>query len=156
MKTTSLKSIARHRAAVEAGTVTKTNVIGMRKAINDMERGGWPSDMIDAQFELEEAIGWKCPAVAGELHETGLKVLRNPRYAKRWNDAQRAIINYPLLRFKLLRFDRVGNRGRYSVPVFLAVGDEQMEPFAFRNIPWQTAYYAGLDDGPRVVPVRAS
>lgn len=91
------------------------------------------------------------PTVAGELHESGLKVLRNRRYAKRWNDMQRAIINYPLLTFRLLRFDRVG---RYSVPVFLAVGDERMGSFAFRNIPWQTAYYAGLDDGPRVVPER--
>lgn len=154
MKTTSLKSIARHRAAVEAGTVDKTNVIGIRKAINAMERESWPAEMVDAQFQLEEAIAQRRPTVAGALHDSGLKVLRNPRYAKRWNDAQRAIINYPLLTFRLLRFDRVGNRGRYSVPVFLAVGDERMGSFAFLNIPWQTAYYAGLDDGPRVVPER--
>lgn len=154
MKTTSLKSIARHLAAVNAGTVTKTNVIGIRKAINDMERGGWPSDMIDAQFELEEAIGWRCPTVTGGLHESGLKVLRNRRYAKRWNEREQGIIDR-LDHFKLLRFDRVGNRGRYSVPVFLAV-DATGQSFAFRNIPWQTAYYGGLDDGPRIVPVRAA
>lgn len=152
MKQTSLKAIARHRAAITAGTVTKTNVIGIRKAINNMERGDWPSDMIDAQFELERAIVERQPTVAGELHETGLAVLRNPRYAKRWNEREQGIIDR-LDHFKLLRFDRVGNRGRYSVPVFKAV-DVTGQSFAFRNIPWQTAYYAGLDDGPRVVPDR--
>lgn len=152
MKTTSLKSIARHKVAVMAGTVEKTNIIGIRKAVNDMERGGWPSDMVDAQFELEEAIAQRQPTVAGELHESGLKVLRNPRYAKRWNDRERAIINFPGLRFRLVRFDRVGRR--YSVPVYKAIGDDRMGSFCFRNIPWQTAYYGGLDDGPRVVPER--
>jgi hypothetical protein len=151
MKTTSLKSIARHMAAVTAGTVTKTNVIGMRKAINDMERGGWPSDMIDAQFELEEAIAQRRPVVAGELHESGLKVLRNPRYAKRWTQEQRDIIEAATA-FRLVRFDRLGDRGRYSVPVFRVVSPHGW--FTFRNIPWQTAYYGGLDDGPRVVPER--
>lgn len=149
---TSAKTIARHLAAVKSGKVEKTNIIGIRKAVNSMERGNWSNAMIDAQFELEREIAERRPTVAGAMHETGLKVLRNPRYAKRWNDAQRAIINYPLLTFRLLRFDRVGRH--YSVPVFLAVGDEQMGSFAFRNIPWQTAYYVGLDDGPRVVPER--
>jgi hypothetical protein len=37
MKATSLKSIARHMTAISAGTVDKTNVIGIRKAINAME-----------------------------------------------------------------------------------------------------------------------
>jgi hypothetical protein len=152
MKQTSLKSIARHTAAVRSGRVEKTNIIGIRKAINAMEQGAWPAAMIDAQFELEQAIAECRPAVVGSLHDSGLKVLRNPRYAKRWNDAQRAIINYPLLQFRLIRFDRIGARGRYSVPVYQAIGDERMGSFAFRNIPWQTAYFGGLDDGPRVVP----
>jgi hypothetical protein len=142
MKQTSLKSIARHMAAVQSGKVEKTHIIGIRKAINELERNAWnPAPMIDAQFELERAIAERRPVVVGALHDSGLKVLRNPRYAKRWNDAQRAIINYPLLQFRLIRFDRVGNRGRYAMPVYLAVGDERMGSFAFRNIPWQTAYY---------------
>jgi hypothetical protein len=152
MKQTSLKSIARHLAAVKAGTVTKTNVIGIRKAINAMERGDFTGPETDAQFELEQAIAESPPLVTGSLHESGLKVLRNPRYAKRWNDAQRAIINYPLLRFRLVRFDRIGQR--QSVPVYRAIGDERMGSFTFRNIPWQSAYYLGEEDGPRVVPGR--
>jgi hypothetical protein len=53
MKQTSLKSIARHLAAVQSGRVEKTNIIGIRKAVNAMEQGDWPAAMIDAQFELE-------------------------------------------------------------------------------------------------------
>lgn len=151
MKTTSLKSIARHRAAVESGKVTKTNVIGIKKAINAMELGSWPAEMIDAQFELERAIAERHPLVVGELHETGLKVLRNPRYAKRWNEREAAIISR-LHHFELIRFDRIG-RLWHSVPVYRAVSRSDGS-FAFRNIPWQTAHYEGLDDGPRVVPER--
>jgi hypothetical protein len=155
MKQTSEKSIRRHLAAVQSGTVTKTNVIGIRKAINELERNAWnPPELTDALFDLECAMQERRPRVAGELHESGLKVLRNPRYAKRWTDAQRAIINYPLLEFRLVRFDRVGSRGRYSIPVYQAIGDERMGSFTFRNIPWQTAYYLGEEDGPRVVSER--
>lgn len=149
MKMTSLKSIARHTAAVRSGKVEKTNIIGIRKAINAMESGHWPAAMIDAQFELEEAIAECRPVVVGPLHDSGLKVLRNPRYAKRWTEAQREIIGNAC-EFRLLRFDRVGRR--YSVPVYQV--SNGFHAFAFRNIPWQTAYYDGLDDGPRVVPER--
>lgn len=153
----STKSIARHLAAVNAGTVAKTNVIGIRKAINEMERNAYnPPELTDAQFNLECAISERRPAVVGDLHESGLKVLRNPRYAKRWTEAEQHIIDN-IRRFELIRFDRVGPRGRYAVPVYRAVSSYVNiagEPcsFAFRNIPWQTAYYTGEEDGPRVVP----
>jgi hypothetical protein len=150
MRQTSLKSIARHTAAVQSGRVEKTNIIGIRKAINAMEHGGWPAAMIDAQFELEQAIAERRPVVVGSLHDSGLKVLRNPRYAKRWTPAQLQIIACAD-HFELLRFDRVGRR--YSVPVYRVVSHDG-QSFAFRNIPWQTAYYAGLDDGPRVMSER--
>ena len=155
MKMTSLKSVARHLAAVTAGTVEKTNVIGIRKAINAMEQGrDVPADMVDAIFKLECALQERQPTVAGELHDSGLKVLRNPRYAKRWNDAQRAIINYPLVKFQLVRFDRINPNRWQVVPVYKVTGDERMGSFLFRNIPWQTAYYLGEEDGPRVVSER--
>lgn len=105
MKMTSLKSIARHTAAVTAGTVEKTNVIGIRKAINAIERGGFSDKEIDALFKLEETIAERRPVVAGALHESGLKVLRNPRYKNRWTEAQREIIG-GLHYFQLVRFDR--------------------------------------------------
>jgi hypothetical protein len=150
MQQTSLKSIARHKAAVQSGRIEKTNIIGIRKAINAIERGGEPSAMIDAVFKLECAIAEHRPAVVGSLHDSGLKVLRNPRYAKRWTARQQLTIAN-LDHFELIRFDRLGDRGRYSVPVYRAVS-RSGGSFAFRNIPWQTAYFGGLDDGPRAVP----
>jgi hypothetical protein len=153
MKQTSAKSIARHLAAVNAGTVEKTNIIGIRKAINELERNARnPPEESDALFELECAIKEHRPRVTGALHDSGLKVLRNPRYAKRWNEREAGIISR-LHHFELIRFDRVGPRGRYGQPVYRAV-DVVGQSFAFRNIPWQTAYYGGLDDGPRIVPER--
>jgi hypothetical protein len=151
MKQTSLKSVARHMAAVNAGKVDKTNIIGMRKAINAIERDGDTAAMIDAVFELERAIVERRPVVVGSLHVSGLKVLRNPRYAKRWTSEQREIIGNAC-EFRLLRFDRLGSRGRYAVPVYQVTNG--FHAFAFRNIPWQTAYFGGFDDGPRVVPER--
>jgi hypothetical protein len=91
MQQTSLKSVARHMAAVQSGKVEKTNIIGIRKAINAIERDGETAAMIDAVFKLECAIAEHRPAVVGSLHDSGLKVLRNPRYAKRWT--QRAAID---------------------------------------------------------------
>lgn len=150
MKQTSLKSIARHLAAVQSGKVDKTNIIGIRKAVNAMEQGNWPAAMIDAQFELERAIAEHPPVVVGALHDSGMKVIRNSRYAKRWSEFERSVIDR-IDHFELLRFDRIGPRGRYSVPVYRVVSHGG-QSFAFRNIPWQTAYYGGLDDGPRAVP----
>lgn len=158
MKQTSLKSIARHRAAVCAGKVEKTNIIGIRKAINTMEQSRENSEALtDAIFQPECDIKFRVPVVIGALHDSGLKVLRNPRYKKRWDGYEQDVIDN-LDHFELIRFDRVGPRGRYAVPVYRAVAyvgigcDERS--FAFRNIPWQTAYFSGLDDGPRVVPER--
>lgn len=146
----SLKAIARHMAAVTAGRVEKTNVIGIRKAINELERNAYnPPEITDALFELEQAIVKRRSVVVGALHDSGLKVLRNPRYAKRWTQRQQLTISN-LDHFELIRFDRVGSRGRYGMPVYRAVS-RSGGSFAFRNIPWQTAYYSGLDDGPRVV-----
>jgi hypothetical protein len=149
MRQTSLKSIARHLAAVNAGTVDKTNVIGMRKAINAIERGDEPAEMVDAVFGLECAMHERPPTVSGALHESGLKVLRNPRYAKRWTPFQRNVIDHAD-HFELVRFDRVGPRMSYAVPVYRVVSYDG-RGFTFRNIPWQTAYFGGLDDGPRAV-----
>lgn len=153
MQTATLKTIARHLAAVQSGTIEKTNVIGIRKAINAMERNRTnPAELIDALFELTEAIGKHRPTVAGELHESGLKVLRNPRYAKRWTPMQDCTIR-SLDYFQLIRFDWIGPRGDHVVPVYRAVATDGAS-FAFRNIPWQSAWSLGEKDGPRVVPER--
>lgn len=164
MTQATLKTIARHKAAVTDGRIERTNVIGIRKALNEMERSrNNPAELIDALFDLTEAIAEHRPTVAGELHDSGLKVLRNPRYAKRWTAEQQIAID-TLDHFTLIRFDWIGPRGAHVVPVYAVwakvppvAGVDPFPPgvtyqaFAFRNIPWQSAWSLGEEDGPRVV-----
>lgn len=137
-----MNTLERHVAAIQAGSITKTNVIGIRKIINAMEKG-WRSQRgilwdTDEVFELEQLLQDREPHVVGELHDTGVKLLRSPRYAKRWNEKQAGIIAR-LHHFSLVRFDRIKPRGYgwISVPVYRAV-DATGQNFLFRNIPWQS------------------
>ena len=159
-----LTACQRHLHAICDGKVTRTNVIGMRKLINTAERemAGWsvPKSAPDLQtvWDLETMLEGRFPRVEGELHDTGLKVLRNPRYAKRWTDWQSQAID-AADHFRLVRFDRIGRIGRngeYAVPVYAlwskippkgdALDGGTYEAFWFRNIPWQSG-----GDGPEVV-----
>lgn len=82
-------AMGRHMAAIASGNVTKTNVIGLRKAVNHVERlaKGWsgnrcaatPSEVAAAL----EALGAKTPIVRGELHASGVRLLTDRRYRKR-------------------------------------------------------------------------
>lgn len=154
-----MRTAEKHLAAIRAGTVTKSNVIGIRKAFNafERERAGYgnsttaPRMTADDYSAIECALRENPPRVAGELHDSGLKVLRNPRYAKRWTERQAGIID-KLDHFKLAGFEWID--ATHCVPVYRAVtgaGDS----FAFRNLPWQTAYYMGGESGPVVVPESA-
>lgn len=134
-------SIEKHLSAIRSGEITKTNLIGIRKALNTASRIGQgyspsstapkvtPRDAI----ALETALETTEPRVMGELHETGVKVLRNPRYRKRWNEKQAGIIAR-LDHFALIRFDYIGRNGFHCVPVFRTV-DVTGQSFCFRNIP---------------------
>jgi hypothetical protein len=147
-----VNTFQRHMAALQAGQVTKTNVIGLRKAINAHEiyNGRGTAVTFNELDALETQLSNRSPDVTGELHESGLKVLRSPRYAKRWSEAQRAIIDR-LEKFQLVRFDRIGSNRRWqAVPVYRAVASTG-QSFCFRNIPWQTAYYMGEESGPVAV-----
>ena len=149
-------TLQKHLDAIRAGTITKTNVIGIRKLLNLQARrsGGWS---VPAYFDaisagelagLERELGDREPRVAGELHESGLKVLRNRRYAKRWTEHEQKIID-TISHFRLVEFQRIG-RG-YAVPVYRAWSADYGS-FLFRNVPWQTAWTMDdVEDGPRVV-----
>ena len=134
----------KHFAAVEGGTITKTNIIGIRKAINATEKG-WdcPSASVNEIFRLEELIEAKRPRVTGELHESGIALLRSPRYAKRLEHVAGVIADFD--HFELVEFDRIGPRGQYAVPVYAVVDTAGRTGFRFRNIPWQSG-----GDGPEV------
>lgn len=130
-----------HMAAIKAGTVTKSNVIGIRKAINADERrlrcyatsSTCPRITHAEIVALESALERHKPLVAGALHETGLKLLRSPRYRKRL--ASVASIVAKLDSFRLVSFDRIGNSGMHAVPVYKACAGRKS--FMFRNVPWQ-------------------
>lgn len=142
----------KHLAAIEAGEVTKSNIIGIRKVLNAYVRRslGYSVSWTQPEISSDEitATEWKLdlirPRVIGELHESGVKLLRSPRYRKRFNEKQAGIIER-LDHFKLLRFDYIGERGMHTVPVYLAVSSTG-ESFAFRNIAWQSG-----GDGPEIV-----
>ncbi len=156
------RTFAAHLAAVEAGSVTKTNVIGIRKLLNGAERRaqGWsvgrttPLGTCAEAAQILSAIAEHRPRVTGELHEGGLKVLRNPRYAKRLQPyaASIAAIDH----FRLVDFDALGWCGAHHVPVYAAwstippkggaLDGGTYEAFRFRNVPWQSG-----GDGPEVL-----
>lgn len=145
------KSLKAHYDAIKAGQVTKTNIIGLRKFINRMERwgNGWSGHKLtesDANdiFDVEQSLQRVSPVVVGELHDSGLALLRSPRYKKRWDDYQRSVID-ELCAFRLVRFERIGSRGQYAVPVYNAVGFNGRS-FLFWNIPWQSG-----GNGPEIV-----
>lgn len=155
-----MKSFEKHLAAIKAGRIERTNIIGIRKAFNAYDRAsrGYSISRTAPAITAEEfdaanlAIEQAQPTVAGALKESGLKVLQNPRYAKRWDERQRDIIA-DFDQFELIRFDWIGPRFAHCVPVY-RVRSRHGQSFAFRNIPWQTAWSLGEEDGPRVVSER--
>lgn len=144
MKTATQK----HLDAIASGEVCQTNIVGMRKILNHVARlrKGYSAHRSNATLAdgraIEKALAACSPMVVGDLHQSGLERLRAPRYAKRWNDAQRAIIrNEP--NFYLVWFDWIDPL--HCVPVY-CVQSPGGQSFLFRNIPWQSG-----GDGPEVL-----
>ena len=150
---TTAKTLARHLEAVTSGKITKTNAIGIRKQLNAAWRNdrGYKynqSTATGAQVQaLLDALSIHHPTVTGELHNTGLKILRSPRYAKRLKPVS-DIIWAEYIRFDLVRFDNI-HRGPFA-PVYRVCGFNGS--FLFRNIAWQSAVAYGLPTGPEILP----
>lgn len=151
-----MSTYAKHLAAVMAGRVTKSNVIGIRKAINAAWRKtrgysisstapNWSANDIAA---LESALSLREPLVTGELHASGMKLLQSRRYRKRWNERTAFIIS-TLNRFHLVGFHRIGRDGSHCVPLYRACSTSR-QSFEFINIPWQTADAFGEPSGPQI------
>ena len=140
------RTLERHLAAIRAGEVTKSNVAGLKRALNAQARRelGYsvsstapkPCDPAALQREVRE----RQPRVVGTLHDSGVKLLRSPRYAKRWNADQRETIAQ-LDHFLLVDFvwDRLNCQ-----PVYKAVARDG-GAFSFFNVPWQSG-----GDGPQL------
>ena len=136
--------IEKHMNAIRSGFVTKTNIIGIRKALNVGRRISYGYSVSATAPKMtallvnapEMCVEHYHPTVIGDMHDSGLKVLRNKRYRNRGEPTQEEIIA-DLHHFELVRFDYIGHRDMYSVPIFRAV-DSRGRSFIFRNIPWQS------------------
>ena len=153
------KAIARHCAAIKAGEVTKTNVIGMRNALNASDLGFLrreaDPDLEEQIIAAHDLIVQHRPRVVGDLHDSGIKHLQNPRYRKRWTDWQaRAIAD--IAEFRLIGFEQ---RRRTFHPIYSVwakvppcTGADPFpegviyEAFHFINVPWQSG-----GNGPEII-----
>lgn len=131
-----------HLKDIRAGKVTKTNVIGIRKALNADARRAMGLSVSSVAPKLrgrdlaavERALTLHKPRVTGALHDSGLKLLRSPRYRKRLAGVRDVIDS--LESFHLVGYDRIGDHGLNSVPLYMARGNGRS--FVFRNVPWQS------------------
>ena len=141
----------KHIDANASGSVTKTNIIGLRKALNaeGRRRAGLsvsatcPKASGDDIHLALAMINRDRPKVVGELHDSGIKLLQNKRYAKRLAEYA-DVIEWPS-HFELCGFNLLGLYGHYAVPVYRLVG-QNGGSFKFFNIPWQSGGY-----GPEIV-----
>lgn len=150
----------KHLAAVKSGEITKSNVIGIRKALNEYDLRAYsrsagsstaPQWTLEEVNLMEHALELHKPLVTGKLHASGLVLLRSPRYRKRL--ASVAEILGSLDHFRLVRFDPIGS-GRVNkwIPVYQAIARDGRR-FTFRNVPWQTAFcYSDVESGPTIEP----
>jgi len=139
------KAFQAHLDAISAGEVTKTNVIGLRKAVTltaKADDGRWgmtPGELkriagVDVEAAMD-ALRDKRPRVTGELHDSGLRQLQSKRYRRQL--ASVAGIIADIQSFHLIGFEMIGERGVYATPIYEA-RDSACRAFAFINIPWQS------------------
>ncbi len=75
------------------------------------------------------------PLVVGELHDSGLVVIRSKRNRRNLEGAADLVPN--IVRFRLVDFEMRGKYGDYFVPVYRAE-TEDGRGFCFVNVPWQS------------------
>lgn len=143
-------TFTRHMAAIDSGTISNGNVIGIRKALNTNWRtargyslSATAPDWTNAQCELLlEALDKREPRADAQLEATGRARLTDKRYAKRWS-ARQADIIADISHFTLCGFTEYG-RGRF-VPVWRVHARDGFGTFRFINPSWQSG-----GDGPEV------
>lgn len=142
------KAYAKHIRAIQSGNVTRSNIMGLRKAFNaDLRRSnGWstsstcPKVTAEETLKLFDAVESFRPIVKGELHDSGVKLLQSPRYRKRL--LPYAHIVNGISHFRLISWTEVDN---HYYPIFRVVNDAG-EGFNFMNKPWQSG-----GNGPEVL-----
>jgi hypothetical protein len=132
----------RHLAAINGDAVTKSNIIGLRKAFNAQARKDQrlsvssvsPNITADEIAWLQNAIAVNQPRVIGDLHDSGLKLLQGKRYRNRFTEGQKEIID-SLDHFRLAGFEWIDSL--HCVPVYRAIARDGRK-FLFRNVAWQS------------------
>lgn len=150
-----MSAFERHLAAIQSGNVTKTNVIGIRKAIKATDRrahgysvGVTAPKITRSQVrELQSELAAREPLVRGDLHASGVRILTALRWRKRLEPIKPVLDT--LHGFRLVRFETVEREGHYGriesvQPVYRAVGTDGS--FLFMNVPWQSG-----GDGPEIL-----
>lgn len=137
----------KHLTAIESGSVTKSNVIGLRKAFNHRARlaqglSGNRCNVTRAEADsLSRALETNAPRVAGELDESGRKLLLSRRHAKRL--APVADILADLAGFRLVGF--YWTDSLHCTPIYRAESNDGRS-FDFINQSWQSG-----GNGPEII-----
>lgn len=147
-------TLKKHLDAIKSGAITKTNIIGLRKAFNANARlaRGYslgvtsPRVTLDDIGEIRRAITMHEPRVSRELDASGRKVLQDRRYRNRWTVGQARIIS-EIEFFRFVGFRDIGDI--HHVPIFKAIS--KWGNINFIVIPWQTAFVLGEISGPQII-----
>jgi hypothetical protein len=143
-----MSAFQKHLDAIRSGKVEKTNVIGLRKALNSMERAsrGLSPDRTTPLSAHEygvlcDALTDNKPRVIGEMHKTGLKLLQSKRYRRQLESVSEIVSE--IVSFHLVGFD-IDESG-HATPVFRAKGKSGKSfPYICRS--WQAG-----GNGPEIV-----
>lgn len=135
--------LQRHLDAIRAGVVTKTTVIGLRKALAaDYRRAyGYTTSSVaptasPAQIdECLEALRTLRPRVDAELHASGLALFASKRYRKQARSVLGEALDTGIVDFRLVGFDEPFS-GRF-VPVYEVTAGSGHRA-VYRCIPWQS------------------
>lgn len=138
------KTAKKHLDAINSGMITKTNVVGIRKLLNSLWRQDRrystsctsPKASFADAAEIVTAIYKMQPLVNFELAQSGLKLLRDKRHAKRLESVQSIIDR--IEKFQLIDFQEFRtDSGALHYPIYRAIALNG-DGFDFYNIPWQS------------------
>lgn len=129
----------RHMASLQSGQISRSNIIGLRKAFNaDAQRpyqGRTSSKINSAHVEAYwQAISDYKPEVTGDWLESGKAQLASKRYRSRWNPRQAAIIA-DIATIQLVGIDWIDNR--HCTFIYRATG-RNGDTLTYINTPWQS------------------
>lgn len=146
------KAIQKHIEAVKSGYVTRTNVIGIRKALNAYERikRGYSVSMTQPEMSDSELLQLSAalrdcePVVTGQLVETGIRVLNNKRYRRQLERVSDILPD--IKQFRLIGFEYSGQC--QLTPKYRAIAGNG-DSFGFINPSWQSG-----GNGPETFDIR--